>query len=148
MISRKIHIYIYVFILFSVAELEDPILLEDMTVLNPCMVVILPALQRHLRPTQPMEFSVPYRQLLHLQVHQSWMYVIIFTKLDRHRVWPSHDPTSIQTFDFCEKRCHTAFFKKEATFCRLHLFLSHLLKRHNFTAQSSSSRLSDASQSD
>ena len=57
--------------LFSVAELEDPILLEDMTVLNPCMVVILPALQRHLRPIQPMEFSVPYRQLLHLQVHQS-----------------------------------------------------------------------------
>ena len=71
MISRKIHIYIYDFILFSVAELEDPILLEDMTVLNPCMVVILPALQRHLRPIQPMEFSVPYRQLLHLQVHQS-----------------------------------------------------------------------------
>ena len=23
--------------------------------------------------------------------------------LDRHQVWRSHDPTSIQTFDFCEK---------------------------------------------
>ena len=24
--------------------------------------------------------------------------------LDRHQVWRSHDPTSVQTFDFCEKR--------------------------------------------
>ena len=31
-----------------------------------------------------------------------------------------------------KKRCHTLFFKKDATFCRLHLFLSHLLKRMNF----------------
>ena len=73
--------------------------------------------------------------------------------LDRHQVWRSQDPTSVQTFDFCEKkRCHTLFFKKDATFCRLHLFLSNLLKRRNFTARSSSSRLSaqlsDASQSD
>ena len=53
--------------------------------------------------------------------------------LDRHQVWRSQDPTSVQTFDFCEKkRCHTLFFKKDATFCRLHLFLSHLLKRMNF----------------
>ena len=27
------------------------------------------------------------------------------------------------------------FLKKDATFCGLHLFLSHLLKRFNFTAQ-------------
>ena len=59
--------------------------------------------------------------------------------LDRHQLWRSHDPTSNQTFDFCgKKRCHTPFFKKGATFCRSHLFLSHLLKRHNFTARSSS----------
>ena len=32
--------------------------------------------------------------------------------LDRHQVWWSHDPTSVQTFDFCEekKRIHTPFF--------------------------------------
>ena len=28
-----------------------------------------------------------------------------------------------------KKSCHTTFFKKDATFCCLHLFLSHLLKR-------------------
>ena len=34
------------------------------------------------------------------------------------------------TFDFCEKkRCHTPFFKKDATLCHLHLFLSRLLKK-------------------
>ena len=32
--------------------------------------------------------------------------------LDRHHVWRSHDPMSVQTFDFCEekKRIHTPFF--------------------------------------
>ena len=31
--------------------------------------------------------------------------------LDRHHVWRSHDPNSVQTFDFCEKKgCHTPFF--------------------------------------
>ena len=45
-------------------------------------------------------------------------------------------------------------FKKDGTLCRLHLFLSYLLERPNFTAQSSSSwlsssaQLSDTSQSD
>ena len=24
--------------------------------------------------------------------------------LDRHQVWRSHDPTSVHTFDFCEKK--------------------------------------------
>ena len=24
--------------------------------------------------------------------------------LDRHQVWRSHDPTSVYTFDFCEKK--------------------------------------------
>ena len=51
-----------------------------------------------------------------------------------------------------KKRCHTPFFKKDTTLCHLHLFLSRLLKRHNFTARSSSTQLSawlsDASQSD
>ena len=50
-----------------------------------------------------------------------------------------------QTFDFCEKKIHTRFFKKDETFCRSHLFLSHLLKRHNFIALSSSSQLSSSS---
>ena len=54
---------------------------------------------------------------------------------------------------FCEKKIHTPFFQKDATFCCSHLFLSqsHLLKRRNFTARSSysplSARSSDASQS-
>ena len=32
--------------------------------------------------------------------------------LDRHHVWRSHDPMSVQTFDFCEekKMIHTPFF--------------------------------------
>ena len=63
--------------------------------------------------------------------------------LDRHQVWRSHDPTSVQTFDFCEKKAVIPpFLKIDATFCCLHLFLSHLLKRCNFTTWSSSSRLS------
>ena len=43
----------------------------------------------------------------------------------------------VQTFDFCD----TPFFKKNVTFCRQHLLLTHLLKRLNFTARSSSSQL-------
>ena len=31
--------------------------------------------------------------------------------LDRHQVWRSHDPMSVETFDFCEKSCHTPVFK-------------------------------------
>ena len=30
--------------------------------------------------------------------------------LDRHQVWRSHDPTSVQTFDFCEKAVIPPFF--------------------------------------
>ena len=51
------------------------------------------------------------------------------------------------------------FLKKDATFCGLHLFLSHLLKRFNFTALLAAllavllaaqlaARLSEASQSE
>ena len=29
---------------------------------------------------------------------------IYISILDRHHVWRSHDPTSVQTFDFCEKK--------------------------------------------
>ena len=39
--------------------------------------------------------------------------------LDRHHVWQSHDPTSVQTFDFCEKKDLSPLF----SFC---------LKRRNF----------------
>ena len=33
-----------------------------------------------------------------------------FEFLDCHHVWRSYDPTSIQTFDFCEKRISTPSF--------------------------------------
>ena len=46
-----------------------------------------------------------------------------FSILDRHQVWRSHDPTSVQTFDFCEKWCHTPFFKKmQLFFVQLYFF--------------------------
>ena len=38
--------------------------------------------------------------------------------LDRHQVWRSHDPTCVQTFDFCEEKKDVIppFFKEDATF--------------------------------
>ena len=30
--------------------------------------------------------------------------------LDRHHVWRSHDPTSIQNFDFCEEKSDYPLF--------------------------------------
>ena len=53
----------------------------------------------------------------------------LFSFLDCHQVWQSHDPTSVQNFDFCEKviiLSFLIFFKKTQLFFLRIYFLGSL----------------------
>ena len=90
----------------------------------------------------PTQFDVEFPCMQDKRVGISEIVLLFSTLLlDCHQVWRYHDPTKT-SFSFLWKRCHTPLFKKDATFCRSHLFLLHLLKRSNFTARSSSFQLS------
>ena len=110
------------------------------------MIQPQPAFTLHLR-FQPFSSFVPkWAQALDppriLRLYNTYL----SNTLDPHQVWLSHDPTSVQTF--VEKGFTPPFFilfKKTQLLVLCICFLgslSHLLKRRNFTAQSSSSWLS------
>ena len=46
--------------------------------------------------------------------------------LDRHQVWRSHDPTSVQTFDFCEKKDVIPPFLKKTQLVVVHIYFFHI----------------------
>ena len=53
--------------------------------------------------------------------------------LDRYQVWRSHEPMSVQTFDFCGKKsCHTPFFHFSSFSLKRQNYAISFLKRHNF----------------
>ena len=74
------------------------------------MIQPQPAFTLHLR-FQPFSSFVPkWAQALDppriLRLYNTYL----SNTLDRHQVWLSHDPTSVQNSDFCGKSDHTSFF--------------------------------------
>ena len=57
----------------------------------------------------------------------------LITNIDRYQVWRSHEPMSVQTFDFCGKKsCHTPFFHFSSFSLKRQNYAISFLKRHNF----------------